>query len=59
VGAAISVCVRAVRTGERLKEGRGTGKRGPWNSDTDARAHNMPGRRQGDPTRQRGRRPTS
>jgi hypothetical protein len=59
VGASISACVRAVRACERLKEGKETGKRGPQNSDTDARAHNGPGRRQGDPTGQRGRRPTS
>jgi hypothetical protein len=59
VGAAISVCVRAVHAGERLKEGRRTDKQGPRNSDTDARAHDGPGRRQGDPTGQRGRRPAS
>jgi hypothetical protein len=34
VGAAISVCVRAVRAGGRLKKGRGTGKRGPRDSNT-------------------------
>jgi hypothetical protein len=50
VGAAISACVCAVRAGERLKEWRETGKRGPRNSDTDARAHNGPRRRQGGPT---------
>jgi hypothetical protein len=50
VGVAISVCVRAVRVGERLKEGRETGKRAPWNSDTNERAHNGPGCRQGGPT---------
>jgi hypothetical protein len=42
VGATISVCVRAVRAGERLKEGAGTGERGPRNSGTDARAHDGP-----------------
>jgi hypothetical protein len=42
-----------------VKEGKGTRKRGPRNSDTDARAHDEPGRRQGDPTGQRGRRTTS
>jgi hypothetical protein len=36
VGVAISAFVRIVRAGERLKEGRETGKRGPQNSDTDA-----------------------
>jgi hypothetical protein len=50
VGATISACVRTVHMGERLKEGRETGNRGPRNSDTDARAHNRPGRRQGGPT---------
>jgi hypothetical protein len=55
VGAAVSACVRAVRAGERLKEGRGPGKRGPRNSDTGARAHNGPRSRRGSPTGQRGR----
>jgi hypothetical protein len=59
VGAAISACVCVVRAGEWLKEGKGTGKQGPQNSGTNARAHDGPGRRQGDPTRQRGRRPAS
>jgi hypothetical protein len=36
VGATISACVRAVRAGERLKEGGGTGKRGPRDSGIDA-----------------------
>ena len=35
VGAAILACMRAIHAGERLKEGRETGKRGPQNSDTD------------------------
>jgi hypothetical protein len=34
-------------------EGGGTGERGPWDNDTDARAHNRPKHRQGDPTEQR------
>jgi hypothetical protein len=59
VGVAISACMRAVRAGERLREGRGTSKSGPRNSDMDARAHNGPGRRQGDPTGHRGRGPVS
>jgi hypothetical protein len=33
VGVVVSVCVRVVRVGGRLKEGRGAGKRGPWDSD--------------------------
>jgi hypothetical protein len=33
--------------------GEGTGERGPWDSVIDARAHNGPKRRQGDPTGQR------
>jgi hypothetical protein len=45
--------VRAVRAGERLKEGGGTGERGPWNSNTDARAYNGPKHRHGDPIEQR------
>jgi hypothetical protein len=53
MGTAISVCVRAVHAGERLKEGRGTSKRGPQNRDTHARASNGPGHRQGGPTGQR------
>jgi hypothetical protein len=53
VGTTISACVCAVRAGERLKEGGGTGERGPRDSGTDARAHNRPKRRQGDPTEQR------
>jgi hypothetical protein len=54
VGAAISACVCAVHTGEQLNEGgKGTGERGPRDSGTDARAHNRPKRRQGDPTGQR------
>jgi hypothetical protein len=52
VGATILACVRAVRAGERLKEGAKTGERGPRNSGTDARAHDGPKRRQGDPTEQ-------
>ena len=36
VGAMISACMRAVRAGELLKEGRETGKRDPRNSDIDA-----------------------
>jgi hypothetical protein len=32
VGAAISACVHAVRASERLKEGEGTGERGPRDS---------------------------
>jgi hypothetical protein len=52
VGTAISACVRAVRAGERLKEGEGTGERGPRDSGTDARPHDRPKRRQGDPTEQ-------
>jgi hypothetical protein len=55
VGAAVSACVRAVRAGERLKEGRRNGKRGPQNSDTDTRARNGPRRRRGGPTGQRER----
>jgi hypothetical protein len=39
MGAAISMCVRAVRAGER----------GPRDSGTDARAHDRPKRQQGDP----------
>jgi hypothetical protein len=38
VGAAVSTCVRAVCAGERLKERRGTTKRGSRDSDT-AREH--------------------
>jgi hypothetical protein len=53
VGTAISACVHAVRVGERLKEGGGTGERGPRNRGTDARAHDGPKRRHGDPTEQR------
>ena len=34
VGAMVSACVRAVRVSGRLKEGRGAGKRGPWDNDT-------------------------
>jgi hypothetical protein len=52
-GAAISACVCAVRAGERLKEGGETGEWGPRGSGTDARAHDRPKRRQGDPTEQR------
>jgi hypothetical protein len=52
-GATILACVRAVRAGERLKEGGGTGERGLRDSGTDARAHDRPKRRQGDPTEQR------
>jgi hypothetical protein len=52
---AVSACVRAVRADERLKEWRGTGKRGPQNSDTDARARNGPGHRRGGLTGQRGK----
>jgi hypothetical protein len=52
VGASILACVRAVRAGERLKEGGGAGKRGPRDRGTDARAHDGPKRRQGDPTEQ-------
>jgi hypothetical protein len=55
VGVAVLSCVCTVRAGERLKEGRGTGKRGQRNSDTDTRARNGPGRRRGGPTRQRER----
>jgi hypothetical protein len=44
VGATILACVRAVRAGERLKEGAKTGERGPRNSGTDARAHDGPKR---------------
>jgi hypothetical protein len=44
VGVAILVCVRAVRAGERLKEGGGTGEWGPWDSGTDVRAHDGPKR---------------
>jgi hypothetical protein len=44
VGATISVCVRAVYAGERLKEGGGTRERGPWDSVMDARAHDRPKR---------------
>jgi hypothetical protein len=55
VGAAISACARAVRVDERLKEGRGTSKRGLRNSDMDAPARNGPGRQQGGPNGQRGR----
>jgi hypothetical protein len=55
MSSAVSACVRAVRAGEQLKEGRGTGKRGPRNSGTDAQARNRLGRRQGGPTGQRGR----
>jgi hypothetical protein len=39
---------RAVQGG-----GGGTRERGPWDSGTDARVHNGPKRRQGDPTEQR------
>ena len=53
MGAVILSCVRAVRAGERLKEGGGTGERGLRDSGTDARAHDRPKRRQGDPTEQR------
>jgi hypothetical protein len=55
MGTTISSCVHAVHAGERLKEGRGTGKRGPRNSDTGARARNGLGRQRGGPTGQRGR----
>jgi hypothetical protein len=53
VGAAISACVHGPR--RRAVEGGwgGTGERGPRDSGTDARAHNRPKRRQGDPTEQR------
>jgi hypothetical protein len=44
VGATISTCVRVVRASERLKEGGGTGEWGPWDSSTDARAHDRPKR---------------
>jgi hypothetical protein len=43
VGATISTCVRVVRASERL-EGGGTGEWGPWDSSTDARAHDRPKR---------------
>ena len=33
--------------------GGGTGEQGPWDCGTDARAHNGPKHRQGDPTEQR------
>jgi hypothetical protein len=55
VGVAVSACVCMVRVGERLKDGRGTSKWGPRNSDTDTRARNGPGHRRGSPTGQRGR----
>jgi hypothetical protein len=47
------------RADQELEEGERADKRGPTDIGTDARAHNGPGRRQGDPTRQRGRRPAS
>jgi hypothetical protein len=53
VGTTILACMHAVRAGERLKEGGGTGERGPRDSGTDARAHKRPKHRQGDPTGQR------
>ena len=52
-GATILACVRAVRAGERLKEGGGTGERGLRDSGTDARAHDRPKCQQGDPTEHR------
>jgi hypothetical protein len=36
-------CVRVVCVSEWLKEGRGTGKRGPWDNDIGARVRNGPG----------------
>jgi hypothetical protein len=53
VGTSISACVRAVRAGERLKEGGGTGEWGPQDNDRGARAQDGPKRRHGDPTEQR------
>jgi hypothetical protein len=55
VGAAISACVHARGPRRRAVEGGGggTGERGPQDSGTDARAHNGPKHRQGDPTEQR------
>jgi hypothetical protein len=50
---AISACVRAVHVGERLKEGGRDWRAGLRDSGTDARAHDRPKRRQGDPTEQR------
>jgi hypothetical protein len=44
---------RSRRACARLKEGGGTGERGPRDSGTDARAHDGPKRQQGDPTEQR------
>jgi hypothetical protein len=38
----ISACVRAVHVGERLKEGGRDWRAGPWDSGTDARAHDRP-----------------
>jgi hypothetical protein len=52
VGATIPTYVRAVRAGEQLKEGGGKGLASEAHS-TDARAHDGPKRRQGDPTEQR------
>jgi hypothetical protein len=47
-------CGHGGRTDQELEEGERANEQGPTDSGTDARTHNGPGRRQDDPTRQRG-----
>jgi hypothetical protein len=46
-------CARPAPARGGGRGGHGTGERGPWDSDTVARAHDGPKRRHGDPTEQR------
>jgi hypothetical protein len=47
------------RADRELEEGERGDERGPTDNGIDTRTHNGPGRRQDDPTGQRGRRPAS